>query len=361
MNILHTECNMNWGGQEFRTVLEILYLNNQHHKTWLLCHPNSQIYKKASALGVNTIAMDLTQSWRINIAFKILFFCLKNNIDVINTHGSKDSALCLISYFFGIPVIRSRQITNPIRKNWLYKYGCTHIIAAAHVIKNSLVTQGVNADKITVIGEGVDTIQFNPKVDSVYLRTEFRLADTDDVVINIGMLREDKGQIYFLEAAKIVLEHKKSTKFFVIGESTSHKAVENQLHAFIKQYKLEKNIFITGYRNDIAAFTQLADLIVVASIGTEAQSRVVPQAFATRKTVVSTDVGGLTELVKNEHTGLVVQPKNAPAMATAILRLLNDKELKQTLENNSSEVAKHHLSINIMMNTTLELYETCVA
>ena len=106
MNILHTECSMNWGGQESRTVLEVNYLNNNKHKSWLLCHPKSQLYKKGKALGANVVAMDLTCLWRVDIAIRIWLFCLKNNIEIINTHGSKDSTLCLVSYFFGIPFIR---------------------------------------------------------------------------------------------------------------------------------------------------------------------------------------------------------------------------------------------------------------
>jgi glycosyltransferase involved in cell wall biosynthesis len=351
---------MNWGGQEFRTVLENIYLNQQQHKSWLLCHPDSQIYKKGKLLGVNVIAMNLSQSWRIDRAFRILLFCLINKIDIINTHSSKDSTLCLISYFFGISVIRSRQITNPIKKNIAYKYGCSHIMAAAQFIKNSLIDVGINENKITVIGEGVDMCEFNSEINSAYLKNEFSIADNDKVIINIGMIREDKGQIYFLEAARIILAQDNAIKFFIIGEGTDSKILENKLNALIKEYGLENNIFITGYRNDIAEFTHLADLIVVASIDTEAQSRVVPQAFATAKTVVSTDTGGLTELVKNEHTGLVIPPKNADAMAAAILRLLNDSPLRQKLENNAFEFAKQYLSFNVMMDKTLALYESVI-
>ena len=228
MNILHTECSMNWGGQEFRTALEVNYLNNSQHKSWLLCHPNSQLYKKGKSLGTNVMAMDLTCLWRVDIAIKIWIFCLKNNIDFINTHGSKDSTLCLVSYFFGIPIVRSRQITNPIKKTFAYKYGCKHIMAAAHVIKNSLVKAGVNENKITVVGEGVDLDEFNPDVASAYLKSEFAIADEDEVVVNIGMIREDKGQIYFLEAARIILEQKKTIKFFTIGEGVGNRKLEKQ-------------------------------------------------------------------------------------------------------------------------------------
>jgi len=357
VNILHTECGMNWGGQEFRTVLETIYLNQHKHKSWLLCHPDSETHKKGKALGANVIAMNLACSWRIDRAIRILFFCLKNKIDIINTHGSKDSSLCLISYFFGTPFIRSRQITNPVKKNLSYKHGCTHIMAAAQAIKNDRVTAGVKADKITVIGEGVVVDKFNPAVDSAYLKTEFAIADNDEVVVNIGMIREDKAQIYFLEAVRILLVQRNAIKFFIIGEGVGDKCLEKQLRALIKQYGIEKNLFITGCREDIAGFTHLADLVVVASIATEAQSRVVLQAFAMGKTVVSTDTGGLTELVKDEYNGLVIPAGNAVAMAAAILRILDDRQLKQKLEINAFKLAKQCLSFDIMMNITIELYK----
>ena len=361
MNILHTESSMNWGGQEFRTVLENIYLNQQQHSSWLLCDENSQIYKKGKLLGANVIAMNLTKAWRIDVAIKILFFCLKNRVDIINTHSPKDSTLCLLSYLLAIPLIRSRQITNPVNKLFPYKYGCTHIMAAAQVIKDTLITDGIHKDKITVIGEGIDTEQFNPNVNSDYLKSEFSISENDKVIVNIGMIREDKGQIYLLQAAHLILQQRKDVKFFIIGEGIGNKSEKIRLRSFIKQYGLENNIFITGYREDIAQFTQLADLVVVASIGTEAQSRVVPQAFATKKTVVSTDTGGLTELVKHEYNGLVVAAKDANAMADAISRLLNDNELRRRLADNALEFAQSNLSFDSMMIKTIDLYTSIKA
>jgi glycosyltransferase involved in cell wall biosynthesis len=146
-------------------------------------------------------------------------------------------------------------------------------------------------------------------------------------------------------------------KFFIIGEGIGNKREEMKLRTFIKQHSLENNIFITGYREDIAQFTQLADLVVVSSIDTEAQSRIVPQAFATKKTVVFTDTGGLTELVKHEHNGLIVTAKNAEAMATAISRLLND-ETRQKLAENAFEFACSNLSFDSMITKTIVLYKS---
>ena len=363
MKILHTESSMHWGGQEFRTLLEHHYLNNHGHESWLACHPDSRLYQKAFAMDTkNLIAVNLSKSWRLDVAMRLWLTGHLKKIDIINSHSAKDSLLCLPAYLLGMPLVRSRQITNAIRKKFSYSHGCTHVLAAADVIKSMLIDAGVIPQKITVIGEGVDLQEFHPKVNSAYLRKEFKLHPNDKVIINIGMIRADKGQKYFLDAAIRILKLRSDVKFFLIGEATeASKPFERELIEMINEHHLNDHFIMTGYRNDIAAFIHLSDFVVVASIGTEAQSRIVPQSFATSKTIVTTDTGGLTELVSHGINGLVVPPKDAEAMSEAILKLLNDPPLKKSLENAAYKMAVEQLSFEQMMNKTIVLYSQLIS
>ena len=97
------------------------------------------------------------------------------------------------------------------------------------------------------------------------------------------------------------------------------------------------------------------DIVVVPSLA-EAQSRVVPEAFAMRKAVVASNVGGLPELVENERTGLLV-PRNEPeALASAIERLIADPDLHAKLASAGFTKACENLSIERMMQETLAVY-----
>lgn len=363
MKILHTESSMHWGGQEFRTLLEHEYLNNHGDESWLACHPASQLYQKAIVRGTkNIIAINLTKAWRLDIAFRLLIICKLKKINIINSHSAKDSLLCMLAFLMGTTLIRSRQITNPIRKKFSYSFGCTHVLAAAEVIKTILCNAGVNPQKITVIGEGIDLKEFNPEVKSDYLRKELGIQANDQVVINIGMIRADKGQKYFLDAAIEILKSRSDVKFMLIGEATeSSKSFERELAETINHHKIADKFIMTGYRDDIAALIHLSDFVVVASIGTEAQSRIVPQSFATSKTVVSTDTGGLTELVLDSVNGLVIPPKDAKSMTQAMLKLLDDKILKQNLENAAYKMAIERLSFEKMMDKTKTLYSKFIS
>jgi glycosyltransferase involved in cell wall biosynthesis len=357
MNVLHTECSMNWGGQEFRTLREHNYLNSNGYKSWIMCHPDSGFFKKAEELGCgNVVSMDFSKSWKLNVAIKILRFCKKQKIDIINSHGSKDSLLCLLSFIYGIPLIRSRHITNPVRKHLSYQYGCSHVIAGSNATKKILVNIGVDESRVTVMGGSVDLNKFNPNNNSDYLRKEFNIKDHDKIVVNIGMIRSDKGQKYYIEAAREVLKRNKDIKFFLIGEGTGNKKLEIDLRDMISAYGMSESFFMTGYRDDVVSFIHLADFTVIASVGVETQSQIVPQTFATRRTVVSTNIGGLTELVQDGVNGLVVPPGNAKAMSSAIIRLIEDDNLRHKLQENAYVMAVNNLSFEHLMDKMINLY-----
>jgi glycosyltransferase involved in cell wall biosynthesis len=362
MNILHTESSMNWGGQEYRTLLEHKYLNERDMKSWIMCHPESALYKKATEHGCsNLVPMDLSKAWNLHISYKVLIFCIKQKIDIINSHGSKDSTLCIIAYLYGFTLMRSRQISSIIKRRFSYQHTCTHIIAAAHTIKHVLTSAGVDRDRITVIGEGVDLNEYNPDLESDHLRHEFNINHSEIIVSNIGMIRGDKGQKYYLEAAQLILNKYDDVKFFLIGEGTREgKTLEKELRKIVQDTDLSDRFIMTGYRNDVASFIHLSDVIVVASTAVEAQSRIVPQSFATKRAVVSTNTGGLTELVKNEVNGLVVPSRNANELGNAIIRLIEDENLRARLAENGFMFANANLSFDKMMGKTIHLYRRFV-
>jgi glycosyltransferase involved in cell wall biosynthesis len=348
---------MNWGGQEYRTLREHNYLNSKGHKSWIMCHPDSGFFKKAKELGCgNIVAMDFSKSWKLDIAIKVLRFCKQQKIDIINSHGSRDSLLCLLSFIYGIPLIRSRHITSPVKRHMSYQYGCSHVIAASNATKKILVNIGVDESRVTVMGGSVDLNKFNPNDNSDYLRKEFNIKKHDKIVVNIGMIRSDKGQKYYIEAARKVLKRNKNVKFFLIGEGTGNKKLEFELQDMINTYGMSESFFITGYRDDVASFIHLSDFTVIASVGVEAQSQIVPQTFATRRTIVSTNVGGLTEQVQDGVNGLVVPPKDAKAMSSAIIRLIEDEDLRNKLQENAYMMAVNNWSFEHLMDKMINLY-----
>ena len=130
MNILHLESSRSWGGQEYRTCLEINWLNAHGHRAWLMCDPTSDVFPQAHALRTEVIAESFKRRFNLAASSRILQFCRKNKVDLIKAYSSKDHWLAFPSYLMGVPLVRSRCITDPIgsgTRAFIYKYGCSRI------------------------------------------------------------------------------------------------------------------------------------------------------------------------------------------------------------------------------------------
>lgn len=347
---------MYWGGQEYRTVLENVWLNQRGHEAWLACHPRSETFRHGRSLGARLVPLSFRKRWRIDVPVRLLAFHLRHGVDVIHCHGSRDSALAGLAYRCGAPVVRGRHVSGRIRSPHSYTRFASHVIAAAEMIRDQLVAAGVPADRVTVVGEGVDLEEFRPGLETEGLRAELGLGPADPVVLNVGMLRRDKGQATFLEAFVRLRREFPGLRFLVAGGSTGDASVERELRERITALGAADGFRLLGYRGDVARLLNLAQAVAVTSVGTEAQSRVVPQAFACRIAVVATRVGGLAERVRHGETGLLVPPADPEALADAIRRLLRDAPFRQRLAAAGHDLAQRELSFDGAMAATLEVY-----
>ena len=359
MHILFVESSRSWGGQEYRTCLEINWLNQRGHQAWLVCDRKSEVFAKASELGTRVRTMPLRRRFDPLSSWRLWRFCRRNEIDLIKTYSSKDHWLSLPLYFSGIPVVRARCITDPVGNKWrafIYKHGCAKIVADAQVIKKQLVEQnGIPADKIAVIGSGVDLARFAPDRDRMKLRQELGFSAETPVIVNIGMIRYDKGQTKLIKAARIVLQQRPDAQLIFVGQATGDRWREAQLRQRIHQAGLEDKIIMLGYRWDTPDILAAADIVVIASLGTEASSIVLREAFAAGRPVVATRIGDVPEVVKDRENGLTVEPDNPEALAEAILEFLSNKQLAAHCAASALQYARDHFSFDRMMEAKLDV------
>ena len=359
MNLLHLESSGSWGGQEYRTCLEINWLNANGHRAWLICDPRSEVLSKARELGTPVIPMSLKHRINPLVSFRIWLFCRRNRVDLIKSYSSKDHWLCLPLYLCGWPVTRARCITDPLGKKqraFIYRHGCAKIVADAQVIKNEFVERyGIAPDKIEVIGSAVDLEKFSPNRDAMKFRREVGLSAEVPIIANIGMIRPDKGQFNLVEAARIVLHQRPDARFVFVGEATGGRSREKWVRKAIDRAGLNGNVLMMGYRWDIPDILAAANMVVIASRHTEASPIVLREAFAGGRPVVATRVGDVPEVMKHGENGLIVQPNDSNALATAILLFLSDENLARRCAANGLRYAREHFCFDRMMRAKLDV------
>ena len=357
MNILYVESSRSWGGQEYRTCLEINWLNAHGHQAWLICNPDSQVHSKASELGTRLVTMPLRSRVDPLCSLRLWKFCRKNRIDLLKTYSSKDHWICLPLFLCGIPLSRARCITDPIgsqSRAFVFKHGCSQIVADASVIKRQLVEKhGIDPAKIEVIGSAVDLEKFKPPRDRTKFRREIGLGDETPLIGNVGMIRPDKGQLELVKSAPLVFEKRPDARFVIVGQGTGILKRGINVRNAIDRAGLADKIIMAGYRWDTPNVYAACDMIVIASLRTEASPIVLREAFASGRPVIATKVGDIPEIVRHRENGLLIEPGNTQALASAILEFISDPELAAHCAANGLRYATENFSFDKMMDAKL--------
>jgi len=358
VNILYVESSRSWGGQEYRTCLEINWLNAHGHQAWLVCSPGSQVHSKAFELQTRLVTMPLRCRIDPLCSWRLWRFCRQNRVDLLKAYSSKDHWICLPLYFCGIPLSRARCITDRLGSKgraFVFKHGCSQIVADASVIKRHLVAEhGVDPAKIEVIGSAVDLEKFKPPRNRAKFRREIGLGDNTPLIGNVGMIRPDKGQLVLVEAAPLVLQKRPDVRFVIVGQGTGILKRGINVRNAIDQAGLADRIIMAGYRWDTPNVYAACDMIVIASLRTEASPIVLREAFASGRPVIATKVGDIPEILRDRENGLLIEPGDTQALANAIMDFITDPNLAARCAANGLRYATEHFSFNTMMEKKLQ-------
>lgn len=357
---------MNWGGQEERLLREIQWLNKHGHTAILACHKSSAIARHAADAGIPFHHIPMRSNVDIPGFATLVALVLREKPDIIHARSSKDSWFALWFHQAGIPVVRSRHITlseqMPHGRKLIYRHGCRRLIASANFIADNMRNViGFAPDRIDVIGECVDPEEFHPG-DGSDFRREFGIAPDAPLFAVVAMLRGEKGQMVFVKAAREVLKKRPDARFAIVGgnaKSTSlEAALKKFLHAEFSGYA-EQPVIMTGFRRDIPVVMRAIDCLVVSSTK-EAQTLVIPQAFATSKPVIATRVGGIPDLVSDGENGLLFPVKDHDALAAAMVKIAGDPALARRLGKAGHDLAQRELTTDKKMGELLACYRRAI-
>jgi glycosyltransferase involved in cell wall biosynthesis len=350
--------------------VEARWLLDHGHHCVIACPLFSEIMWHARDLRIPVVPASMRNSADLRGMRALGLAIQDHRIQLINTHGSKDTWLSLPYFLSGIPVVRTRHITDPVRCGFRhslgYRHACSRLVASAACIKSALVSNnGIPRSHIRVIGEFVDLEHFSPRAPDENFRSRHGVPATSPLFALIGMIRSEKGQTTFVEAALRLQQSHPQARFAIVGEGVGDRTMERKCvqrlrEAFGSSADLSRTpIFMTGFFPDVREAMASADVIVVPSHA-EAQSRVVPEAFAMGKCVLASNVGGLPEIIEHGRTGWLVPPRDSIALAAAMRLLADDNSLRSELSSQVRAHAEAYFSIDARMEETVALYREII-
>jgi glycosyltransferase involved in cell wall biosynthesis len=340
------------GGTERQMIELARRLDRTRWRVHLACLHNRGTWHAKAAEAAPVAAFPISGFGRPDTYRQVLAFarwCSRHNIELVHTADLYTNIFALPAAALArVPVrIGSRRGANTDRTNGHLAmqraaYRCAHaVVANSRAIATRLRVEGVSADKVTVIPNGLDLRAFSPA----------GTRDRRRHVLVVANLRPEKGYDVLIDAAALVLQRYPDAHFHCVGTGPELPALERRMaergvmHAFT----------ILGSRDDVPARLAAADIFVLPS-RTESMPNSVLEAMAAGLPVVASAVGGVPEIIRDEHTGLLCVPGDAPALAERLCRLMADPDLANRLGDAARRETHACYSFDRMVDAFDSLY-----
>jgi glycosyltransferase involved in cell wall biosynthesis len=354
---LHIDTARTWRGGQNQVLLTVNGLGEAGHRAALVAHPDGELRRRArEGLELIPIAsrteVDLTAGWRLARVIKRL------RHDVVHAHDPHGIAMAALALSFAgsqaAPVlVASRRVDFHLKENsfsrWKYRQvDC--FIAASEAIRLMLVADGIDARSTVTVHEGID-VDHVASAAPVNVHEAFWLPHHAPVVGNVAALVPHKGHRHLIEAAHLVVQEIPDARFVILGEGE----LRDQLERQVREYRLEKHVFLPGFRTDVLGCIKSFDLFVMSSV-TEGLGTSLLDAMACGKAVVATGAGGIPEVVDDQVTGMLVPARDHRSLAAAIVRVLRDEGLRRRMGDAGLARVRARFTVERMVAETAAVY-----
>jgi glycosyltransferase involved in cell wall biosynthesis len=358
MRSLHIDTARTWRGGQNQVLLTVTAMAEAGHDAILLAHEDGELKRRAGEglrfLGFSPRSeFDMQAAWRLSRVLGDLAPA------VVHAHDPMAVALVAMALQMGGASIRrplvvaSRRVDFHLKRHAFSKWKYRHVdvfIAASRLIRSILEDDGIERERIAVVHDAVDIerIDRTPAVDA---RAAFWLPHGAPVVANVAALAPHKGQKHLVAAAVELVRRVPDARLVILGEGELREPLQHQIGSL----GLDRHVLLGGFRSDAIGLMKTIDLFVMSSV-TEGLGSVILEAMACRRAVVGTRAGGIPEAVVHGTTGLLVPPRDEPALAGAIATLLADAGLRQRMGEAGRAKVETEFGLDRLVADTLAVY-----
>jgi glycosyltransferase involved in cell wall biosynthesis len=359
---IHIDTATTWRGGQNQVLLTVLGLRAAGHRAMLVAHPAGELRRRAEE-GLEFVALAPNHELDLKAGWKLARLVNRLRPDIVHAHDPHAVAMAALALSMSTaepvpPLVASRRVDFHLKPNSFSKWKhrqVTMFIAASDAIARILQADGVPASRVATVHEGIDADRI-AGIEAASVHAEFWLPTHAPIVGNIGALVPHKGQRHLIDAAALVVRDVPDARFIVLGEGELRPALEHQ----VKSLHLEKHVVLPGFRADVVALLKTFDVFVMSS-ETEGLGTSILDAMACARPVVGTRTGGIPEVVDDGVTGLLVEPKDARALAHAVTTLLKDASLRARMGAAGLARVRERFTLDRMVEGTLRVYRDVIA
>lgn len=299
--------------------------------------------------------------------WKLYSLMRKERPHIVHTHTAKAGFLGrLAARLSGVPVVVHtfhghvlHGYYGPVKNQVLRRveqslaWATDRLVTVSEQVKADLAGYGIaKADKISVIPLGFDLGPFlNAHAHQSEFRRELGFTDQHKLIGIVGRIFPIKNHALFLDAAKHIAARESSARFVIVGDGVLRPALENQA----RELGIGDRVLFTGWRSDLPRICADLNVLVVSS-DNEGTPVSAIEAMTAGCPVVATRVGGLPDLIDDHKTGRLVPPRDADALASAVLDLLQSPHTARELGRNAQEFVRQRFTVRRLLSDMDHLY-----
>jgi len=351
------------GGSERMLILMVEQLAERGYHPIVVCPSPSPLQRELAACAIETYDVSFT-AWR---KLKTLFArsksvrALESIIESVQPQIIHVNDMWWVpqvlraSRRFPIPVVAHvRQRIEPSKVIFYELDKVDFVFTVSDNIWHSVEASGVSPHQIKMLYDGCRVNRFHRNVNGHEIRQALGFSHGDVVLGTVANLFPRKGYDVMLRAMPMLIAEAPHTHYLIIGKGEN--AYERQLRSQVKRLYLEERVHFLDFQYNVFPYLAALDVYVQPS-RLEGLGCAVQEAMAMKKPVVSTDAGGLPEIVRHQYTGLLVKPDDAHALAQAVLDLLSDAERCRIFGARGCQRIEEQFALEMMMDKLVQSYQ----
>ncbi|HOK39811.1 MAG TPA: glycosyltransferase family 4 protein [bacterium] len=378
MKILHIITKLELGGAQKNTLANVIFLQH-HYETHLISGLDGILndYAKKNIKNffeIKELIREINLKNDFIALLKIIKYIKKNRFDIVHTHSSKAGILGRFAAF----ICKTPLIIHSIHgwsfnseQKFLTRYFFilleklfsffTNIFIAVSIdcIKVGLKRINKNIEKYVLIHSGInfEEIYNGAKEENLWkeIREKCNILDDEKIIGTISCYKPQKNLIDFIYIADEIAKHYKNVRFIIIGDGEQRKQIEDK----IKELNLSKKIILTGWLLNPYGILNHFDFFVLTSLW-EGLPRVFVEATLLEIPILTYEIEGANEIIKNNFNGFIFKKKDYKGIAAKILDLLKNNEEYNKIKENIKQQKKllpEDFDINKMNRKILNLYK----
>ncbi|MCI0563980.1 MAG: glycosyltransferase [Nitrososphaera sp.] len=359
-NVLHLIETSGPGGAEKMLISLAENLDRSRYRSYACLLKDGWLKNQLQQLGIETILVPQFRSLDFRWLLRMSRLLKEWSIHVMHAHEFTMNVYgSVLSRMTQTPIIATVHGTNYYWVKWhrrlAYKFVSRQsvMVAVSEHLKRFLREHiNVHPDDITVVRNGIDFHRFKVRNSACAIRAELGINGDQPVIGTVGNLYAVKGQIYLLRACIKIAKTFPDFVLLIAGRGEQLCVLKEEARSL----GILDNVKFLGFREDVPSLLQVMDVFVLPSVS-EGLPLSILEAMALGKPVVASNVGGISEVVKEGTTGYLVPPKDPEALAEKIRPLLLNSRLADELGNSGRKRVLGSFTLDQMIQEYQSLYE----